>query len=117
MNENRRYYKKRRRVEVMTQRILLSVIAFAIVISCTFVFSGFMTSAHDTQGSIPAKPSYISIQIQSGDSLWSIAETYKPADQSTDEYIDELITLNGLNSDDIHADQFLSIACYDTSFM
>ncbi len=30
MNENRRYYKKRRRVEVMTQRILLSVIALAV---------------------------------------------------------------------------------------
>ena len=117
MSEKRLYLKKKRRVQVIRQRIMLSIAAFSIVVSCSFIFSGFMTSAHDTQKSIPTKTSYMSIQIESGDSLWSIAEEYKPANISTNDYIDELIHLNALKSDDIHADQYLTVSCYETELM
>ncbi|MDD3403244.1 MAG: LysM peptidoglycan-binding domain-containing protein [Hespellia sp.] len=117
MSEKRLALRRKRRVHVWKQRFLLSVIAFAMIVGCSFAFSGIMTSAHDKQNSIPTETSYISIQIESGDSLWSIAEEYKPVSQSTNEYISELIRLNGLTSEDIHADQYLTVACYETTLM
>ena len=117
MSEKRQNIMRIRRRRVQRQRIALAAIAFTLIVSCSFIFSGFMTSAHDKSNAIPTKTSYMSIQIESGDSLWSIAEEYKPANISTPDYIDELIRLNGLKSDDIHADQYLTISCYETTLM
>ena len=58
-----------------------------------------------------------SIEIQSGDTLWGIAEEYmNEKDGSIIEYIDEVKEINGLKSDDIQDSQYLTIAYYDTAF-
>ncbi|MEY8337280.1 LysM peptidoglycan-binding domain-containing protein [Lachnospiraceae bacterium 62-35] len=53
---------------------------------------------------------YKSIQIKNGDSLWSIAGEYKENCQmTTEEYVNELRSMNQLKSDTIYAGQYLTI--------
>lgn len=56
---------------------------------------------------------YTSIEIQKGDTLWSIAEEYITAEYgSVQDYVTEIKALNGLGDDRIHAGQYLTISYY-----
>lgn len=53
---------------------------------------------------------YTSIQIQQGDSLWSIACKYKENSGLTvEQYIRELKNINGLKEDTIHSGHYLTV--------
>ncbi len=61
-----------------------------------------------------AEKYYKSIQIQPGDSLWSIAEENRDAHYaSTKDYVKEIKQINSLSSDQIHSGQYLTIAYYN----
>ncbi len=53
---------------------------------------------------------YTSIQIQKGDSLWSIAGKYgENSGMTTAQYVKELKNMNGLKEDTIHSGQYLTV--------
>lgn len=52
---------------------------------------------------------YKSIQIEEGDSLWSLAEEYRDSQMPAAEYVEELRSMNGLTSDTIHWGQYLTV--------
>lgn len=61
---------------------------------------------------------YTSIQIQKGDTLWSISESYwlnEYADRKT--YIQEICSLNHITEDDIHAGQYLTVPYYSKDYL
>ena len=52
---------------------------------------------------------------QDGDSLWSIAETYRThSGKSAAEYVCDLKEMNSLSEDTIHAGHYLTIYYYDS---
>lgn len=54
--------------------------------------------------------SYTSIEIRPGDSLWSIAAEYITDDyDSVQDYVKEIKSWNGLETDEIHSGRFLII--------
>lgn len=55
---------------------------------------------------------YTSIKIEQGDSLWEIASKYKLESESTADYIDEIIAMNQLSSEQITAGKSLMIYYY-----
>lgn len=55
---------------------------------------------------------YTSIRIEQGDTLWEIAQEYKLDSESTQDYIDEVIEMNGLSSEQITAGKSLMIYYY-----
>lgn len=56
---------------------------------------------------------YKSIRIQSGDSLWKIANRYRQGSPlTTEEYIRALKRMNSLREDTIHAGGYLTIVYY-----
>ena len=57
--------------------------------------------------------SYISIEIQEGDTLSSIAEQYAISPAKYKDYIDEVKYTNNLKSDMIHADCYLLVPVYN----
>lgn len=60
---------------------------------------------------------YKSIQIQEGDSLWSIAKTYCSYEyDSIQDYIHELKTMNNLDNDLIQVGNYLTIAYYSETY-
>lgn len=55
---------------------------------------------------------YTSIKIGQGDSLWEIASRYKMEGESIADYIDEIIVMNQLSSEQITAGKSLMIYYY-----
>ncbi len=61
----------------------------------------------------PADKFYTSIQIEPGQTLWNIADTYYTDDyEDYNDYIDEVISLNHLSDSAIHAGQYLVVPYY-----
>ncbi|HJC47702.1 MAG TPA: LysM peptidoglycan-binding domain-containing protein [Candidatus Lachnoclostridium pullistercoris] len=56
---------------------------------------------------------YKSVMIRPGDSLWSLAETYRGEEMSVEEYIEELRFMNQLRSDTIHSGQYLTVLYFE----
>ena len=60
---------------------------------------------------------YTSIQIHSGDSLWSIAETYMTGEyQNIYDYIDEVREINHLSGDYLQAGSKLCVPYYSSEY-
>lgn len=90
--------------------VLLAVLT-AIVIT-SILFAGKIRTAKAEEAE-PSYKYYTSIEVQPGDSLWSIAGDYMDDHyKNRNEYIDEVKTLNHLIGDDIHAGGHLLVPYY-----
>lgn len=97
-----------KRAQKRLRTAILAMFTFVFVTALSGYFGGMLTSAHN---SADEEICYISIEIQPGDTLWSIAEEYMPDEYgSVAEYVSELKKLNSLHSSDIHAEQYLLVA-------
>ena len=116
---NKQKIKNRRKVKAAKRRMVLLLAAMLLITLGTVVFGSCLSShAQDDEATLDREYKYYtSIQIQDGDSLWSIAEQYKTEHyESTQDYINELIILNDLTSETIHEGQYLMVAYYDSEF-
>ena len=98
---------KNKRGPVTSGRKALSVlllIVFFLIISL-FITRG--TAVGQTHSEPTAR--YISIQIEEGDSLWSIASRYKEPSQDITHFMDSIRRVNHLTSDQIIASEYLII--------
>ena len=74
------------------------------------IFRGFKVRGQEQSG----YKYYTSIEIQSGDTLWSIASEIAEAyDLDTRECVKELMFMNNLKNDTIHAGNYLTVFYYD----
>ena len=110
---------KARRSTIRKQKIACIAIMVAVVftgVALTSVLFGTIR----TQAA-PAEPSYkyyTSIQIQSGETLWSIASTYMTEEYpSIDAYIEEVCSINHIAADEIHAGQYLTVPYYSDVYL
>ena len=86
----------------------------ALIVGLSIALGSNLVSAHD-KSEQPEQKFYKSIEIKEGDTLWGIAKEYRGDDyDSIYDYIDEVMSINGLTSDQIHAGQYLTVAYYDT---
>ncbi len=101
---------RRRRILRNALVVILMVIAF-----CTGFFGRGLLSVHAEEEMSPALNRYYgSIQIRRGDSLWDIAENYSVnSNLNTREYVDELKRINKLDSEEIHAGEYLTVVYYE----
>lgn len=101
------------------RKLFLCFAALIMVVGLSVFFGPRLVDAHDsTSNNITNEYKYYkSIELSYGDTLWAIAEEYMTDDyDSIYEYIDELKSINGLESDDIHDSRYLTVAYYDTEF-
>lgn len=93
--------------------VIFLMTSIVIILLCCFIFGAFLATAKGN-GRENADRYYKSIQIQSGDTLWDIAEEHMTSEySSTGEYVSELKEINALNSDHIQSGQHLIIVCED----
>ena len=88
----------------------LVYILLSTLLGCTF-FSLFFINALAKETPGPKMISYYTyIQIQPGDTLWSIAETYtEGTDLTIDEYVHRLKQMNHIGEDTIHTGHYLTV--------
>ena len=69
-------------------------IIVAIIIAAVLYVSITHMDASEADATNASTKYYTCISVESGDSLWDIAQKYM-----TDEYIDEVVSINNLNND------------------
>lgn len=103
---SRREAKRRMRNMVV---VVLMVLAFL-----SGFFGHTLLSAHAEEEYVrPLNRYYTSIQLRKGDSLWNIAERYREGSGYTPkEYIEELKRMNGLEDEQIHYGEYLTVVYF-----
>lgn len=104
---------RKERDGIMGRRKCFSIyIVFAILVSIIILSVTLKTDAKEKNND--RIKYYTSILIEEGDSLWSIAEEYRPDDNiSVKKYIKDLKKMNNMHSDTIHAGNYLTIYYYN----
>lgn len=96
-----------------TQFFTIILFTIVMIVCCVFISSilnGGKLKAADVSDK---EKFYTSIEIQPGDSLWSIASDYMSEEYaSIQEYIEDVKALNGMGTDEIHAGKFIIIPYY-----
>lgn len=89
-----------------------------LILIITFLSGFFYTSVLAREGETPNQYKYFtSIEVKSGDTLWSIACQYMNEDYETvQDYIDELKYMNRLSSDQITEGHYLTITYFSEEY-
>ena len=95
---------------MMKKKVYGKYIMSTIILLCILILGGVHWVRADE--SIQYSKSFISIQIQSGDTLSSIAKEYAVSEDKYSDYIEEVKSINNLKSDTIHAGCYLMIPIY-----
>ena len=114
VNGNRNHNIKKRNTAKRSAHLII-ILAVIAIGSLSFSFGSFFASAHDTQYPDQVK-CYKTVEIEYGDSLWSIAEEYMDSHyESKQEYINELSEINHLenhNLNEIREGTFITVVYY-----
>lgn len=100
---------RRRRSKSYNYHRLYAVILTMVMIICGSVvlFNKSVSSASDEP---VLEMRYTSIEIQTGDTLWSIASEYYTEDwKDIETYMEKIKEFNGLENNVIHAGNYLSV--------
>lgn len=105
---------KKKKSAIMYRTYVMIFVAFAI----TFLSSFFYSRAFANDNAQPAAYKYYtSIEVESGDTLWSIATRYADEEYvSIEDYISELKYMNNMNSDTIIEGHYLTVAYYSDEY-
>lgn len=114
MITRRLYGIKKRKRWIFMKKLLTGVTVFLIIL-CLGVSLGFdfVGTENEQADKSSGHKYYKSIELKSGDTLWTIAQRYMDeCYDSAEDYIEELISINGLSSDEIYEREFLMISYY-----
>lgn len=117
----REEFRKERRERAVRQQktrravIFLLALTLILVFGIGFGFGALMARAEEPE-SAPLYKYYSNIEIQSGDTLWDLAEAHMDGEhyRSRSEYIDEVMAINGLTSDRLISGESLIVPYYST---
>lgn len=114
----RNYRRKCRRQREIRRIFILTAIAVVLVLGFALSYHALLSHANTEIDDISYKY-FTSIQIEPGDTLWSLADRY--ADQehyaSHDQYIEEVMNMNHMSSEDISAGSYLILPYYSPEFI
>lgn len=106
-----------RRSQEIRRNMFLGMITVFLVILLAITLSSFLSNAKSSEEPTFYKY-YTSIEVQSGDTLWSIAQNYKGEHyRNAQEYIREVMQMNALRNDKLVTGQHLIIPYYSAEFI
>lgn len=89
------------------------IVTAALVLTVSFLFGNIFVFAKSDQTQMISYKYFTSVKIQSGDTLWDLAQTYYSNEyESLTDYIEDVKKINSLTSDSIHAGKYLMIPYY-----
>ena len=107
---------RRRKQNVFSsKRMLFIAITVVAILLGVVIGNNVINSSHSSAYTTVEKElCYTSIKIQSGDTLWTIAEEYMcPEYDDINAYIKDVKQINNLHSDTIHAGRYLMVPYYE----
>ncbi len=109
---NKRVRKIKKLDKLNLTKILLVALTISIIVLLAFYFNSINVSADNP---VTRKKQVISLRIEKGDTLWSIAQEYRTEEyDDLNEYIDEIKSSNGLFTDTIHEGNYIIVPYYKT---
>ena len=105
-----------RKTAITRSVIRRAAMAAAVLFLLVIVVTASFVRRNKAYGNTYADKTCVSIRIEEGDTLWTIASSfYVPECGTLKEYIKEIKDTNGLKSDYIHAGNYLLIPCYKSA--
>lgn len=87
------------------------MLTIAVVLILTIIFFGGMSIVKADEA-VEYEKSFISIEIENGDTLTSIAQEYAKSAADYSDYIDEVKSINSIKGDTIHTGCYLLVPVY-----
>ena len=88
-----------------------------VLMACVLLCSGMISIAKEDSSDELGYKYYTGVQIQAGDTLWTIAQEYMPEGACTiHEYIEEIKRINHLKDDTIYEGQRLTVYYYSQEY-
>lgn len=97
-----------KRIMVDNKGIMLTIFVFVVLI-CALINN--ITVAYADEA-VEYEKSFISIEIENGDTLTSIAQSYAKSEAEYEDYIAEVMSINNLKNDMIHDGCYLLVPVY-----
>lgn len=110
LRARRQAMQKKKQQQEQIRMLAAAILVTAAVVFLVIYFGSTASARELDSGRVKY---YTSIQIHTGDSLWSIAEEYISEEyHSIPEYIEELKRVNHLKNDTIHSGMYLVVSYY-----
>lgn len=115
--EYRHHLWKIRRKRQMRNRLLMALFTVCLIVTLAFSYSAIVSHAETTPDQIAFKY-FTKVEVEYGDTLWSIAEEYKDADHysSTMSYINEVKRINNMYDDALQAGDSIIVPYYSYEY-
>lgn len=103
----------KREAVVRRQKGILAIVFIVIVAFGILLGSSMNTLASSDKDIASYNKYYVSIQVESGDTLWTIADEYVDGfNIEKADYIEEVCEINEISKDDIHAGDYIVVPYY-----
>lgn len=114
----RNYRRKRRRQREIRRIFILTGMAIVLVLGLALSYRALLSHANTEIDNISYKY-FTSIQIEPGDTLWSLADRYADREHyaSRDQYITEVMTMNHMSGEELSAGDYLILPYYSPEFI
>lgn len=97
--------------------LIISFLAVLLTILGVILGSNLLASSQSkASNEVNTYKYYTSIEVQKGDTLWTIAQQYAGDDTDYASYIEEVKDMNQLTSDTIHVGEYLTVSYSSSEF-
>lgn len=114
-----RYYKRKlRRQREFRRKVMMLMISVCLITVCAVSYRSIKTSANN--GEDVLFKYYTNIAVQSGDTLWDIADEYMDSSQYKDKnaYIAEVCSINHIGEEALlYSGQHITVPYYSPEFI
>ena len=103
----------KREAVVRRQKGIIAIVFIVIIAFGILLGTGMSTLASSDKDIASYNKYYVSVRVESGDTLWTIADEYIDGFniEKTD-YIEEVCEINEISKDDIHAGDYIVVPYY-----
>ena len=117
--ELRAYRRLLRRRRTMRIKICKALFMVALVIFCVFCVQSVSSKVYAAENQASSYKYYTQITVESGDTLWSIAEDYIDYAHydGIKDYIKEVCSINHCNADQLRSGQTLVVPYYSSEYV
>lgn len=107
---------RRKHIQDLKRRLVLAICALILIVIMGTVFGTFMSKA-EAENQMPEYKYFKTYTVQVNDSLWEIANEYTGTHYtSNQEYIQEVMQMNHLQSEYIQAGDVIVIPYFSTDY-